>query len=89
MATFAPVGFPGWPTDILGDAVIVGVLAGKDACTGGAAYLAAGITPGKLHPLFGNSVNIWSFVKGGPFVGEVAGTEIVHQDENHIGLTGE
>ena len=65
------------------------VLAGKDACPGRAAYLAAGIAPGELHPLLGNTVDIWGFVKSGPFIGEVAGTEIVHQNEDHIGLTGE
>ena len=46
-----------------------------------------GIAPGKLHPLLGNTVYIWCFVKSGPFIGEVAGTEIVHQNEDHIGLT--
>ena len=89
VATFATVGFARWPTNILGDPMIVWVFASKDACPGGAAYLAAGITSGKLHPLVGNAVNIWSFVKGGPFVGEVASTEVVHENENNIGLTGE
>ena len=74
VATFATVGFARWPTNILGDPMVVWVFASKDACPGGAAYLAAGITPGKLHPLVGDSVDVGCFVKSGPFIGEVAGT---------------
>jgi hypothetical protein len=65
------------------------ILAGKDTRPGGAAYLAGGIAPGKLHSLLGDTVDVGCFIKGGPLVGEVAGTEIVYQNENHIGLTGE
>jgi hypothetical protein len=65
------------------------ILPGKDTCPGGAAYLAGGIAPGELHPFLGNSVDIRGFVKCGPFIGEVAGTEVVHQNENYIWLAGE
>ena len=89
VATFAPVGFARWPTNILGDPMVVWVFAGKDTCSGGAAYLAGGIAPGKLHPLLGDTVDIRCFIKSGPLVGEVAGTEIVHQNKDYIGLVGE
>ena len=65
------------------------ILAGKDTCPGWAAYLATCVAPGKLHPLLGNAVYIWCFVKSGALIGEVAGTEIIDQNEDHIGLLGE
>ena len=74
---------------ILGNSMIGWIFPGKNTCPGRAAYLATCIAPGKLHPLIGNTVDVRGFVKGGPFIGEVAGTEIVHQNEDHIGLLGE
>ena len=61
-----------------GDSMIGGIFPGQDTCTGGAAYLACSIAPGKLHSLPGNAVDIWTFVKSGALIAEISGTHVIH-----------
>ena len=56
-------------SDPSGDAVIGGVLAGQYAGSRGTADLAGGISTGELHSLAGNPVDVWTFIKSGPFIG--------------------
>ena len=89
MPAFVTVSHPGRSTNVLSDAMVSGIFAGQNTGTGWTAYLAGGIAPGEFHPLLGDTVDVGCFVKGGPFIGEVAGTEIIHQNENNIGPAGE
>ena len=76
-------------SDPSGDAVIGGVLAGQYAGSRGTADLAGGVTAGELHAFLGDPVDVRALVIGGSLVAEVAPSEIVGQNENHIGLLGQ
>ena len=88
MPAFVTVCHPGWATNVLSDPMVGGIFASKDAGPGRTAYLTGGIPPGEFHPLVGNAVDVRSFVKGGTLVGQVPGTEIVHQNKQYIRLLG-
>ena len=89
MASFGSVCLTGRSSNVLGNPMIGRIFPCKNTCPGRAADLATCVATGKLHPLIGNTVDVRGFVKGGPFISEVAGTEIIDQDEDHIGLLGE
>ena len=86
MPAFVTVCHPGWATNVLSDPMVGGIFTGEDAGPGGAAYLAGGIAPGELHSFIGYTIDVRSFVKGGTLVGQVPGTEIVHQNKQYIRL---
>ena len=69
-----------------GDTMIDRVFAGENTRPGGTADLAGGITTGELHSLAGNPVDVWTFIKSGPFIAQVAGSHIIHKDEKDIGF---
>ena len=68
MPPFVAVGNSGRTTDVLSDTMVGWIFASKDASTGRTTYLAGGIPPGEFHPLVGNTVDVWTFVKGRTFV---------------------
>ena len=88
MPPFLAVGNSGRATNILGDAMVGGIFAGQNTGTGWTAYLAGGIAAGKFNPLIGNAVDVGRLVKSRTLIGEVAGTEIVHQNKQYIWLIG-
>ena len=89
MPTIVTVSRSGWATDVLSDAMVGWIFASEDTGPGRTAYLAGCISPGKFHPLVGNAVDVWGFVKSGSLIGEISGSEIVHQNKQYIGLIGQ
>ena len=89
MPTFVSVSHSGRSTNVLSDPMVGGIFAGQNTGTGRTAYLAGGIPPCEFHPLIGNAVDVWGFVKSRPLIGEIPGSEIVHQNKQYILLLGE
>ena len=61
--------FPGSVPNPSGDTMIDRVFSGENTRPGGTADLASGIATGEFHSLTGNPVDVWTFIKSGPFIG--------------------
>ena len=62
------------------------VAPGEDGGPTGRTNSAGGVAVGEEHAVFGEPVDVWGFVEGGPVAAEIAPAEVIDEEEDEIGF---